>query len=274
MGQTLINGSFEDNTLNYNTSFHYDFTSESFSSMVNNAYGISENDTIMLAMKKGLAYEGNWSLVMYKQLKADDITYKNDYVAMKLSEPLVQGQMYSIGFYIKKYDIYQIPIEGPGTNHPIGLKIGYSSDSTSGGVTVFQSEKPTSFDDWEYQSVNFKCFHTNINYITIGLNESSGCGPRYICQVDFFNFSTIADTDEYERNYTLYPNPTQGLVYLQHPKASEVVVHDLMGKEQFRQKLNPQQKNTLSIEHLPRGIYMLSLTDNKNIWKQKVIKIF
>lgn len=274
--QSILNGSFEGNTLSYSTSFHYGFTSESFSSVVQNAYGISENDTLKLGIKKGLAYEGNWSLVMYKQLIGDDYNYKNDYVAMKLTEPLVQGQMYSISFYIKKYNIYQFPNTGPTTiDFPIRLKIGYSSDSTSGGVEVFQSEMPTSFDDWEYQNFQFKCYHTNINYITIGLGETSFCGPRYTCQVDFFNFSYVTDTDEYKKSTLLYPNPTaQGLVHLQHPKASQVLLHDLMGKEKFRYSLKTQQKNTLLIEHLPRGVYMLSLWhEGKMLRREKLMKL-
>ena len=275
IAQSLLNGSFEDNSLSYNTSFHYDFTSNSFSSSINNAYGISESDTLMLGMKKNLAYEGNWSLVMYKQLGLLNAnTYDDDYVSLKLSEPLVQGQMYSIGFYIKKYNIYQFPnIGGPDGNQPIGVVIGYASDSTSGGVEIFQSEEPTSFDEWQYQSVQFKCFHTNINYITIGLNEPFICGPRYICQVVHFNFSTVTNIGEFEQINSLYPNPTQGIVHLQHPLASEVVLHDLMGKEQFRQTLT-KKENSLNIEHLPRGIYLLSLWhEGQQLQQEKLFKI-
>ncbi|MFL2569840.1 MAG: hypothetical protein ACJ0QH_03930 [Flavobacteriales bacterium] len=38
-----------------------------------------------------------------------------------------------------------------------------------------------------------------------------------------------------------------------------MVLHDLMGKEEHRQAVLPQQNNSLNLEHLQRGIYLLRL---------------
>ncbi len=83
----------------------------------------------------------------------------------------------------------------------------------------------------------------------------------------------IGARQEQEQFSSLYPNPTQGIVHLQHPLASEVVLHDLMGKEQFRQTLS-KKENSLNIEHLPRGIYLLSLWhEGQQLQQEKLFKI-
>jgi hypothetical protein len=83
----------------------------------------------------------------------------------------------------------------------------------------------------------------------------------------------VTNIGEFEQINSLYPNPTQGIVHLQHPLASEVVLHDLMGKEQFRQTLT-KKENSLNIEHLPRGIYLLSLWhEGQQLQQEKLFKI-
>jgi len=92
LAQTILNGSFEDNTLN--NDFHYSFTSESFSTSVNNIFGFANNDTLTLCMKNGSSQEGQWNLILYDVLEGDNLNYPDNFISLKLSQPLVVGKNY------------------------------------------------------------------------------------------------------------------------------------------------------------------------------------
>ncbi|MBL6663003.1 MAG: T9SS type A sorting domain-containing protein [Flavobacteriales bacterium] len=272
LAQTVLNGSFEDNSLDNN--FHYGLGTESFANNVNHAFAFCEDDTLTLAMNKKSAKDGDWSIILYENLGGDGLNYSKNFISMKLSENLEVGKNYSISFYTKKYELNEIPYTSTlSSNMANGLEFGYSEDSSQVGVFVFNSSTPLSFDNWEYQYKEFKCYHDNINYLTFRLKEAIICGPRFICQLDHIVLSTLIGVNDSEHTSSLYPNPTEGRVQLQHPTATQIVLHDLMGKEQHRQAVLPQHNNSLDLEHLPRGIYLLSYWhQGQQLYHEKLLK--
>lgn len=275
LAQTILNGSFEDNTLN--NDFHYSFTSESFSTSVNNIFGFANNDTLTLCMKNGSSQEGQWNLILYDVLEGDNLNYPDNFISLKLSQPLVVGKNYRVSYYIRRHQIIQFPPPpGPQTEMTNGLSIGYSNDSSNVGVTLFSSSAPISFTDWEYQYKEFRCYHDSIQYNTVKMKDHSMCGPRYVCQIDNFELTTLASISEQdESSIYLYPNPTKsGIVYVQNNEAQYLSVYDLMGKLRHQQNLNPHQENTFSISHLDNGIYTIRFWNkDKLLHQDRVLKL-
>ncbi|MGB2137258.1 MAG: hypothetical protein ACPHVP_00120 [Flavobacteriales bacterium] len=108
LAQTVLNGSFEDNSLDNN--FHYGLGTESFANNVNHAFAFCEDDTLTLAMNKKSAKDGDWSIILYENLGGDGLNYSKNFISMKLSENLEVGKNYSISFYTKNMNLMKYHI--------------------------------------------------------------------------------------------------------------------------------------------------------------------
>ncbi|MDO9257398.1 MAG: T9SS type A sorting domain-containing protein [Bacteroidales bacterium] len=74
--------------------------------------------------------------------------------------------------------------------------------------------------------------------------------------------------------FSIYPNPSNGNIHIIWPKGlskGQIRVMDITGKTVYTNLLPNSSDNTLNLNHLKKGIYLIQLTDNKSIWTEKVI---
>jgi len=300
LAQSILNGSFEDNSLDTNTYCHWDMTYEMYDSTVSNSNTLNPvtghhlfNMIYYQCMYTWTtdvwgppAQQGNWFLMLYGEhhvwIPNELIVRQEGSISLGLSAPLEVGKSYRLSYYIQAYPQYppypsqaiQDRITGLGSAPDIGtsfLEVGISESDTAFGEIIHTSVMPPQAQ-WLKQSIdftpNFSAQHITCR-IFVPENPDSVEFLRYSLFIDNFSLSDPTALNDREKTLVVYPNPTQGIAHVQHPTATEVVLHDLMGKEHYRKTLVPQQEHSLHLEHLPRGMYMLSLKNNKAVWEQK-----
>ncbi len=74
----------------------------------------------------------------------------------------------------------------------------------------------------------------------------------------------------------LYPNPTQGLLWVSNPSVNQgsvMILYDLFGKEIFRKDINDgETRIQLDLSETPEGIYILQLIGKQGICTKKIIR--
>jgi len=150
---------------------------------------------------------------------------------------------------------------GNGTNNPIyGAMAQLDSDTdwkslSSGSAHTLALKNDNTLWSWGlniYGSLgNGNTTHSNI--------------PIQICSV--ISFST---SETVKKKIILYPNPTTGLLHFQTTeKILSVKIHDLSGKLVKTSIIN---NNTINLEELPKGSYILEITTKKEKTITKFIK--
>lgn len=72
--------------------------------------------------------------------------------------------------------------------------------------------------------------------------------------------------------FKIYPNPTTGQVFIQHHlEAIQIKVTDKLGRIILQERTNSPQ-TTLNLEHFPKGLYFISISNQNKIYKKKIIK--
>jgi predicted secreted protein len=80
---------------------------------------------------------------------------------------------------------------------------------------------------------------------------------------------TVSINTKEEMEINLYPNPTNGIIHLNHSSANQIRIVDIAGKIIEEKKIN---NNNINLNHLPKGIYTLYLYNtNQFIQSKKII---
>ncbi|MBW2960179.1 T9SS-dependent choice-of-anchor J family protein [Mesonia aestuariivivens] len=103
-----------------------------------------------------------------------------------------------------------------------------------------------------------------------------------ICALD--NFSENSNVETFETltlglkshnfaGFSLYPNPTRGLVNIQsHKIIQQVIIYNLLGQKVFSKEINSAKKE-LNINHLGAGSYLMQISINNATKSVKLIVI-
>jgi hypothetical protein len=70
----------------------------------------------------------------------------------------------------------------------------------------------------------------------------------------------------------MFPNPAQTELNVKIPQAGTVDIISLAGKAIYSQEFNTIGSNTLDIQNLSAGIYLVRYTNNQQIQTLKLIK--
>jgi len=74
--------------------------------------------------------------------------------------------------------------------------------------------------------------------------------------------------------FSIYPNPSGGIVTINLPEGiskGQIKVMDITGKTVYTDLLQDGNDNVLNLNGLKKGVYLIQLSDSKNIWTEKVI---
>jgi hypothetical protein len=85
--------------------------------------------------------------------------------------------------------------------------------------------------------------------------------------------NTIGLSDFQASGFNVYPNPAQGLLYLENPeqKAFTYQLFNTLGQLVLPPTPSQQEQTALEVGHLPRGVYLLQIQINESIYFQRLI---
>jgi hypothetical protein len=134
---------------------------------------------------------------------------------------------------------------------------------TSSGLTITATATPATYQ-WVFcPSLAPIGGATNQSYTATAdgnyavVVTQSGCSDTSSC----VNITGTGITSmDHETVLQVWPNPSAGMLQVLSPEKGKLVVTNLDGKTLFVRELL-QGNNTLSLEHLPAGIYLLQLKD-------------
>ena len=71
----------------------------------------------------------------------------------------------------------------------------------------------------------------------------------------------------------IYPNPTNGILHIQHPEtASSFLLMDITGRQIEQQQPDHLYTTTFDLSNLPDGVYWLQYQDHGHWQSEKIIK--
>ncbi|MGC6428209.1 MAG: T9SS type A sorting domain-containing protein [Flavobacteriales bacterium] len=174
----------------------------------------------------------------------------------------------------------------PGTSfHNAAVEVGISRYDSTFGQTIHISQVPQHDEDWIQQSVVFKpqfaANHLSIkmrfppNSMKYPFKSQSDYSIRFYVFVDNFVLSELTSTDERVLSQTkLYPNPSNGELFVETAKGEYIQSANVLGKVLHQEKILPNKKNAIWIDHLEQGNYILHILnkDGNFIENKKFIK--
>jgi surface protein len=84
--------------------------------------------------------------------------------------------------------------------------------------------------------------------------------------------SSLGNTNFEDEAFSLYPNPTTGIVYLNHSKGNTVQVFNTLGQEVYTSKLNTNQVPfEMNIKHLQSGLYFVKVNDAEASYTKRLV---
>lgn len=97
-------------------------------------------------------------------------------------------------------------------------------------------------------------------------------------QYKYSNIISITSSENLESKYSIYPNPTQGVIYIRNkggtPKNTYLEIYNAIGQKVLIKELNPEvvSQSVLLNEILNQGIYFISIYENsKKVFTEKLI---
>jgi hypothetical protein len=123
-------------------------------------------------------------------------------------------------------------------------------------------------------ALNYDFLHQNpvdgINYYRLKMRDLDGSFEYSdIRSVDLTNFQNLSNL------VTIYPNPTSDILNIRFSDNFEegsVEMYNELGKKVLERSLNHPSKNTISVQNLPAGIYLINLKiEGRNLTNRVVI---
>lgn len=89
------------------------------------------------------------------------------------------------------------------------------------------------------------------------------------------SLSGIAENNASENNFTIYPNPASQFIYIackMKPASTSIEIYDVRGQRIKILKTDGQQEQAISIADLSNGVYIIKVSDAKNVHVQRFVK--
>ncbi|MBN8653004.1 MAG: CotH kinase family protein [Cytophagales bacterium] len=83
-------------------------------------------------------------------------------------------------------------------------------------------------------------------------------------------FETITSIYEAEQALSIYPNPVTDLLTIDVPEAAHIKITNMQGTMVYSTQI--QESGTISLAHLPAGLYVVSVITERNIFAKRILK--
>ena len=265
MGQTIINGNFEVNTL---SSCLINPSNTTYNNSISNSvafgdYTFSGPDLLKNTCPYGSPTNGTWFLALGYGSQPS-VGYRSDAISLEIDMNLVQGNSYTITYFDK------VSTDGGGAGGLIPLQFGLSTGSSSFGTLIHSSIPSYS---WVERSFTFVA-PSNGNFITLKPLVTGTTGSWI--HVDNIRIESALSLDDksFENEITSFPNPfTNTLSFKLNniDDVSELRIFDLAGREIIKKEFINEL--TLETFDFNPGLYFYTITNQNRILKKgKIIK--
>jgi endonuclease I/chitodextrinase len=116
----------------------------------------------------------------------------------------------------------------------------------------------------------------NINIegnVTIVIDGNSESGNRVVFDDLSWTCFTELNVNDYQLNdISIYPNPVSNIlnIQLKNSRETQIEIYNILGKRVFSRTI--QQSQSIQLDNLNSGVYILKLTQNNSIISKKLIK--
>ncbi|MBN2891360.1 MAG: T9SS type A sorting domain-containing protein, partial [Bacteroidales bacterium] len=134
-------------------------------------------------------------------------------------------------------------------------------------------------DGVEISNTSKDYYGANSNTLVI-INFSSADAGTYNCVIsdDFYGSLTSDDVDvslyvnieDVENNFSIYPNPSTGVITIENAKGSNAVIYDINGKIINQMHIDNNLSN-IDLTQNESGVYFIEISDEYNISTTKLI---
>lgn len=168
-------------------------------------------------------------------------------------------------------------VPGPTRHRAVGFSIGdkgYIGSGTSRGTPLFDYwEYNPGTDSWaEITSCEF--FHNGAIGLSIGSKGYVGTGHVYVGNSNFWEYTpptSSIDQATIPKPPTLYPNPVRDRLYI-NGLLDGLNEYSCYSIHRSLVKYGVISNQSISVENLPVGVYVLEIRDGKNYWRLKFLK--
>ncbi len=87
-------------------------------------------------------------------------------------------------------------------------------------------------------------------------------------QLDCYAGESVSIEDEVDLQISVYPNPSNGFLNVEHNESARILLHDLLGRELLHE--SSQGGTALDLSALASGVYLLQVQTALGTWKQKI----
>lgn len=244
----ILNGSFENNIATGNISG----LTSNWSFYVSDSWEVDGGTMDLITSDDcGTASTGNW----FVRTSPQDEIWPYLAFSLKLSPPITVGPLYSFSFD----KMFCGPNSSP-------IDIGISNDSTLLGTVIHTFDAPL-VNSWTTESYAFLA-PSPAKYLTVNVGFTGATGG---VALDNFVLEFVDGIDESSLlPVTVFPNPFSGSITTRHIPAGEgVEIVNLLGVSFYKQKATADNQ-TIPLDFLAAGIYVLRINDGP---QQKLIKL-
>ena len=119
-------------------------------------------------------------------------------------------------------------------------------------------------------------YYRNKNYIVSLLVQNTACASVTERQVPIFGLTPTNDVNT-EGGLKIYPNPTDGLLYLDFTNVEKIdfqmIISNIQGQVLRSTKLSKEVLQIIDINDLAKGVYFLALKTPEKQWVRRVVKL-
>lgn len=107
--------------------------------------------------------------------------------------------------------------------------------------------------------------------LTLTLTDAAGCSSTFIKEVQVNSFLTGVNQVGDPNAFTVYPNPTDGVLFVSGAKMDEIRLVDMHGRILMQFESNRTQEE-LDLGDWPAGVYFIQIKSGETTWTSKVIR--
>ncbi|HBX52565.1 MAG: hypothetical protein A2275_07925 [Bacteroidetes bacterium RIFOXYA12_FULL_35_11] len=142
--------------------------------------------------------------------------------------------------------------------------------ATLATTTVTTSAYTPTAAHWRAETANLSAFD-GTNNVLVRFHAISGYGNNaYVDQINITSITAIKNNAAAPKNIMVYPNPTDGLIYIYNADNSEISLYNILGKQVLTVS-KATNVNTLDLSGLPQGNYFVKISNGKEVVTKKVV---
>jgi hypothetical protein len=183
---------------------------------------------------------------------------------------LTAGSVATITYYVRN-------LQQTASTNLASYQLTVGSDQTAASqTTVVATETGLANTTFDLKTYTFVPATTGTYYFSFLHNSPANAVGTHALLVDNFTVSQVLATDSFISNkFSIYPNPTSGLVSLSNSESinvKSVSITDLNGRIVKQNNFDSVSDIQMNISDLSSGVYMMNINSDKGTAVKKLIK--